>query len=202
MTRLIVQADDIAITHATTLGILDAIEHGIVRNTGIFTNQPDAAFAADRLKHLGGVDVGIDLNFVTGRPVLDPGLVPDIVRTDGAFRSSHEIRKNFTITGGTPIYPVFEVDPFPYEQTLAEARAQIERFLELFNRPRRTSITMHSSRPAATSSCTTSLVSTGYSQSTTSSTGDRRPCCPMLGTRHRSASKLKQRQTRSRHSEH
>ena len=79
MTSLIVQADDIAITHGTTLGILDAISGGIVRATGLFTNCPDAAFAASRLREMPGVDVGIDLNFVTGSPVLPASDVPGLV---------------------------------------------------------------------------------------------------------------------------
>ena len=50
MTQLLVQADDLAISHAATLGIIDSIRHGIVRNTGLFTNRPDAAFAAEQLR--------------------------------------------------------------------------------------------------------------------------------------------------------
>ncbi len=137
MSQLIVQADDIAISHATTLGILDAIERGIVRNTGVFANRPHAAFAAEQLNRAGahgGVDVGLDLNFVTGRPVLPAADIPDIVRADGSFRSSHEIRRQFPIVGGTPIYPQFRDDPFDHDQTLAEARAQVQRFVELFGR--------------------------------------------------------------------
>ena len=44
-----------AVLHnGTTLGILDAITDGIVRATGIFTNRPDAVFAAERLRELTG----------------------------------------------------------------------------------------------------------------------------------------------------
>lgn len=50
MSKLIVQADDLAITHAATLGMVDAIRNGMVRATGIFTNRPDAAFAADQVR--------------------------------------------------------------------------------------------------------------------------------------------------------
>ncbi|MBN9177414.1 MAG: ChbG/HpnK family deacetylase [Microbacterium sp.] len=135
MPRLIVQADDIAITHGTTLGILDAITDGIVRATGIFTNRPDAAFAAERLRELEGVDVGIDLNFVTGRPLLPTGRVPDLVNADGAFRSSGQIRMAFHAAHTADLVTAFEREPFDAEQTLAEAHAQVDRFVELMGRP-------------------------------------------------------------------
>ncbi|WEK13099.1 MAG: ChbG/HpnK family deacetylase [Candidatus Microbacterium phytovorans] len=134
MSALIVQADDIAITHGTTLGILDAISSGIVRATGMFTNCPDAEFAAARLRDLPGVDVGIDLNFVTGSPVLPPREVPGLVTDGGRFRSSGEIRADYPATGGDMVYTRFETDPFDAEQTMAEAHAQIQRFIELMGR--------------------------------------------------------------------
>lgn len=134
MPRLIVQADDIGITHATTRGILDSITHGIVRATGLFTNRPDAAYAAARLRRLDGVDVGIDLNFVTGDPVLDPRRVPSLVTESGRFRTSGEIRAAHRVIGGDPVYQRFEPDPFERDETLAEANAQVERFVELMGR--------------------------------------------------------------------
>lgn len=52
--------------------------------------------------------MGVDLNSVTGRPELDPAAIADIVRGDGAFRSVHEIRRQFPIIGGDPIYALFD----------------------------------------------------------------------------------------------
>ncbi len=135
MSTLIVQADDIAITHGTTLGILDAITDGIVRATGMFTNCPDADFAAERLRELDGVDVGIDLNFVTGRPLLPAALVPGLVDRNGAFRSSGQIRAEFGVTGSDGLVSEFEREPFDRDETLAEARAQVDRFVDLMGRP-------------------------------------------------------------------
>lgn len=135
MPRLIVQADDIGITHAVTLGILDGIDNGIVRATGLFTNRSDTTFAAARLRTIGGVDVGIDLNFVTGRPVLDPERIPGLVTETGRFRSSGEIRATHPAIGGDMVYQKFERDPFDPAETAAEARAQVARFVELMGRP-------------------------------------------------------------------
>ena len=135
MSKLIVQADDLAITHAATLGIIDGIKHGMVRATGIFTNRPDAAFAADQLAGIEGVDVGIDINFVTGSPLLPASEVPTLVHPEGRFRTSHEIKAEFPIKRRDSVYLEFDPEPFDHDQTLAEARAQMERFISLFGRP-------------------------------------------------------------------
>lgn len=134
MTQLLVQADDLAISHAATLGIIDSIRHGIVRNTGLFTNRPDAAFAAEQLRDLDGVDVGIDLNMVTGRPLLAPADVPSLVNADGRLRSSGQIRRDNVETSLTGYYSTFETEPFDYDETMAEARAQFQRFFDLVGR--------------------------------------------------------------------
>lgn len=132
MAQFIVQADDIAITHGTTLGIIDAIRNGIVRNTGIFTNRPDAAFAAEALADIPGIDIGIDINFVTGAPVLPASEVPDLVTETGSFRSSGRIRVNYREISRDGLYADYEPEPFDHDQALAEGTAQVERYLQLF----------------------------------------------------------------------
>jgi predicted glycoside hydrolase/deacetylase ChbG (UPF0249 family) len=134
MAQLLVQADDMAISHATTLGVLESMTTGIVRNTGMFTNVPDAEFAARKLKQLEGVDVGVDLNFVTGRPLLPPAKVPGLVTSSGAFRSSHEIRAAHNLVKQDGFYSTFDPDPFDHDEALAEARAQVHRFIDLMDR--------------------------------------------------------------------
>jgi predicted glycoside hydrolase/deacetylase ChbG (UPF0249 family) len=134
MAALLVQADDAAISHGTTLGVLESLTHGIVRNTGIFTNLPDADFAAHALKKLHDVDVGIDLNFVTGRPLLSPAEVPGLVAGNGAFRSSREIRASYRLVHQDGYYSTFDPEPFDHDQALAEARAQVQRFIQLMDR--------------------------------------------------------------------
>ena len=135
MKQLLVQADDMGITKGVSLGILESIENGIVRNTGLFTNQPAAEFAADRLKQLDGVDVGIDVNFVSGQPLLSATEVPDLVEPDGSFRSSHAIKARYDLVRAERVLLEFSEEPYDYEQTLAEARAQVRRFFELMERP-------------------------------------------------------------------
>lgn len=134
MNQLLVQADDVGITHAATLGCLASIESGIVRNAGLFTNLPDSAFAAARLRELSGVDIGIDLNMVTGSPLLPAAELPGLVTEQGRFRTSGEVNRTYRVTLRDGYYSTFEVEPFDHDQTLAEARAQVHRFFDLMGR--------------------------------------------------------------------
>lgn len=135
MNQLLVQADDVGISHAATLGCLASIESGIVRNAGLFTNLPDSAFAAARLRELGGVDVGIDLNMVTGSPLLPAAELPALVTEQGRFRTSGEVVRTHRVTARDGYYSTFEVEPFDHDQTFSEASAQVRRFFELMDRP-------------------------------------------------------------------
>lgn len=135
MPRLLVQADDNGISQATALGVLEAIRYGIVRNTGLFTNMPASRVAAESLREANGVSVGIDLNFVTGRPISSPPLVPTLVDDHGAFRSSGHVRSRHTSIGHRGHITVFDDEPFPYEEALIEGRAQLDRFQGLMGRP-------------------------------------------------------------------
>lgn len=134
MPKLIVQADDLAITRAATLGTVHSIRAGMVRAAGLFTNRPDAAFAATELAGIDKLDLGMDLNLVTGAPVLTADEVPSLVGPDGRFRTSHQIKANHRTVARDGFYSTFEPEPFDHEQTLAEARAQLVRFFAFVGR--------------------------------------------------------------------
>ena len=69
--KLLIQADDYGITRAVSSGIVFGIHHGLVRNTGIFTNMDWTEECLDMIKpYLDQIDLGIDLNISTGRPIL------------------------------------------------------------------------------------------------------------------------------------
>lgn len=135
MPRLIVQADDNGISTATASGVLAAVRRGIVRNTGLFTNMPAGQEAAAMLRDVTDVSVGVDLNFVTGRPLSDRADVPTLVGADGAFRPSGQVRRDYDIRCQDGFLTTFSEEPFPYEETLREGRAQVARFVELMGRP-------------------------------------------------------------------
>lgn len=130
MKRLLFQSDDYGITRAVSDGILRGVQEGIIRNTGLFVNMESSAYAADRMKNVE-VCLGIDINFVAGRPVSNPKDIPHMVNSQGEFYSSAELLKKHKLTGREGLVSIFEEDPYPYEEALLETENQVKRFQEL-----------------------------------------------------------------------
>lgn len=120
--KLLTQSDDYGFTRGVTCGILDAIENGVVRNTGLFVNMPESEHAASFIQDYPQVCFGIDFNIVSGDPVSDPELLPDLVDQDGHFIRS-------TVKMADPRFGKEEL--WPYEQVLTELRAQLKHFVRL-----------------------------------------------------------------------
>lgn len=124
--KLLVQGDDYGFTKAVTLGILEGIENGILRNTGMFTNMPSSEFAASRIKDYPQACFGIDFNIVSGMPVADPALIPHLVDQNNEFiRSGVRIRNELYQTDEG------QRQLFPYEEVYCEIKAQYDRFIQL-----------------------------------------------------------------------
>jgi chitin disaccharide deacetylase len=134
MPELLVQADDNALSRGVALGILESIRHGIVRNTGLFTNRPAAAEAASLLRDLPEICVGLDVNLVTGAPLSHPDEVPTLVTAAGDFRSSGTILAAGNVVRNDGWIVEFETDPFPKDQVRRETQAQVDAFVRLFGR--------------------------------------------------------------------
>lgn len=126
MKKLLVQGDDFGFTKAVTYGIVDAIDHGILRNTGLFSNMPSAKLAASFMKDRPHVCFGIDFNIVSGPSVSDPKTIPHLVDETGEFiRSINRLQDpQFQTAEG-------RLAMFPFEETYQEIKAQYLRFIEL-----------------------------------------------------------------------
>ena len=124
--KLLTQGDDFGFTKAVTYGIIDAIEHGVLRNTGLFTNMPDAVMAAAYIRNNDRACFGIDFNIVSGKPVSDPKDIPDLVDENGEFIRSGARQKDarWQSEAGRDAQ-------FPFDQVYRELKAQYERFLLL-----------------------------------------------------------------------
>lgn len=124
--KLLTQGDDFGFTKGVCLGIIDAIEDGILRNTGLFTNMEAAKFAAEYIKSSDKACFGIDFNMVAGPSVSNPKDIPSLVDDKGNFiRSSVRVKD-----------PLFQTEEgrramFPYDEVYAEIRAQYEKFIKL-----------------------------------------------------------------------
>lgn len=134
MSKLLFQADDYGLTESTACGIIKGIRDGLIRNTGLFVNMPASEIAAKMIKDIPEVCLGIDYNFVAGKPVSDPKDVPSLVDDEGFFISSTQrMVGKFSFDSNKMVYE-FDQDPYPYEEVLLESENQIQRFVTLVGR--------------------------------------------------------------------
>ncbi len=124
--KLLVQGDDYGFTKAVTLGIIEGIDNGILRNTGMFTNSPHAEFAAELAKLRPQACFGIDFNIVSGKPVSDPKEIPYLVDDKGEF-----IRSTIWVKDPRFLTEDGRRELFPADEVAKEIEAQYNRFVEL-----------------------------------------------------------------------
>ncbi|MBR0137813.1 MAG: ChbG/HpnK family deacetylase, partial [Erysipelotrichaceae bacterium] len=124
--KLLVQGDDFGFTRGVTFGIVDSIDRGVLRNTGLFSNMPSAELAVSFMKDRPQACFGIDFNLVSGPPVSDPAKIPHLVDENGQFIRSGKHMKD-------PRWQSEEGrrEMFPYREIYGEIRAQYDRFVEL-----------------------------------------------------------------------
>lgn len=133
--KLIFQADDFGISRGVTEGILYGIEHGIIRNTGMFVNMPHSEWAAKKIKKYTDISVGIDINLVTGCPVSNVNDIKSLVDNDGVMLRSSERAKRGVIKNKKAGRMIeYEIDPFDFTDALLETENQVKKFLELMDR--------------------------------------------------------------------
>lgn len=109
--KLIVRADDYGYTDVNNLGVLKAVDDGIVTSVDIMLDTPGTLDALERIKNYPHISVGWHAHF-WGSPVLDPSLVPSMVNADGKFKFRHDMSLKKTCK---------------YEEVYKESKAQIER---------------------------------------------------------------------------
>lgn len=127
--KLLVQGDDYGFTRGVTLGILDAIDYGVLTCTGLFANMPTAEFAVEEMKKRPEVCFGIDFNLVSGRPVCAPEKIPHLVDERGIFIRSTERVKDVRWKSEEG-----RAELFPYDEVYMEMRAQYNRFVQLMGK--------------------------------------------------------------------
>lgn len=124
--KLLVQSDDYGITRAVSRGCIHGIEHGVVRNTGLFANMHWVQECVTWIRpYLDRIAFGIDLNASTGPSILGHDRVPVLTHEDGTFLGSRENRALDTDENGHDHLAAHA------DQLEAEFRAQIERFIKL-----------------------------------------------------------------------
>ncbi|MBQ6489586.1 MAG: ChbG/HpnK family deacetylase [Solobacterium sp.] len=120
--KLIVTADDFAITFAGADGVIHAATYGCLTETGLFSNSPAAEYGVKRLlSECPDFCLGQDINLVTGRPLSDPERIPSLVDEEGNFRKS----------GYHRMLDKTNPNHIPYEEAYIETEAQILKFIDL-----------------------------------------------------------------------
>lgn len=122
--KLLVQSDDYGMTPAVADGIIYGITHGIVRNTGLFSNMPWAKECVEKIRpYLDQIAFGIDLNASTGSSLLGYEKVPNLCHPDGSFLTSKENRAADETAKNH--------DHVDHDQLYAEFDAQVQKYIEL-----------------------------------------------------------------------
>jgi predicted glycoside hydrolase/deacetylase ChbG (UPF0249 family) len=121
-TRLIVNADDYAMSPGVSRGILEAHARGVVTSTTALVNTPGAAEAlAAARTGVPALGLGLHVNLSFGRPVLPPSAVPSLVGDDGNFISGARL--------------LDAMKRFRADDVRREVAAQFARFAQLVGRP-------------------------------------------------------------------
>jgi predicted glycoside hydrolase/deacetylase ChbG (UPF0249 family) len=121
---LIVTADDFGIGPATSQGILDLAERGLITCSVLIVNAPHAELAVRAWRQAGcPMELGWHPNLTLDRPLLRPQRVPTLVSPDGSFwRLGAFVRRA----------SLGRIDP---EDVAAELKAQLDRFTDLVGNP-------------------------------------------------------------------
>jgi predicted glycoside hydrolase/deacetylase ChbG (UPF0249 family) len=122
--KLLVQSDDYGITPAVSLGIIEAIRNGIVRNTGLFVNMKWAEECVTYIRpYMDQIGFGIDLNISAGEPVLPAEEIPGLVQENGMFLTSTMNKLLDTDENNH--------DHVDYDEVYREFEAQIQLFIKI-----------------------------------------------------------------------
>lgn len=133
MIRLLVQSDDYGITPAVSAGIREGIRNGVIKNTGIFVNMPWSYQVAQDIKDMD-VCLGIDINYVCGKPVSDPKHIPHLIDENGYFYKSTVVSQKYKKKSYENLITTFEKDPYPYNEIYLETENQVKTFIEMTGR--------------------------------------------------------------------
>lgn len=116
MRRLIVNADDFGLSTGVNRAVELAWQQGILTQTSLMAGGAAFDEAIEIAKRNPGLQVGLHLTLVQGRPVLPPEQIPDLVGPDGRFPDN-------PVTVGMKLF----FDPTLRMQLRAEIEAQIAR---------------------------------------------------------------------------
>lgn len=117
MSKLLLRADDLGFSEAVNLGIAKTVRAGTIRNVGMMSNMPSAKSGYHLLKNYD-IALGLHVNLCAGACLSDPQSIPTLVKENGEFYSSREIRSR-------------DHDTISLEEAKKEIDAQVQKFREI-----------------------------------------------------------------------
>lgn len=85
---LIITADDFGAAREVNDAVEQAHRHGALTAASLMVSAPGASDAVARAKQMPSLRVGLHLVLVDGRPALPAAQIPDLVDSDGFFRTN------------------------------------------------------------------------------------------------------------------
>lgn len=119
MKRVIITADDLGKSQAINQGIERGHREGLITSASLLVNGKVLADALHRIEGVPGLDVGLHLNLVEGRPISRPDKVPTLIHSEKGFHPGYR-----------PFLKAFYRGKIAMADLEREIRAQIEKFLE------------------------------------------------------------------------
>lgn len=89
--KLIVNIDDLGLTEKVNESVVACFKVGVVQSTTLMMNQPATEHAIELIKQGLVPNVGLHLTLTSGKPILAPRLVPDLVDSDGYFLKQDKV---------------------------------------------------------------------------------------------------------------
>lgn len=118
MKRVIITADDLGKTKAINQGIELGHREGLITSASLLVNGEALEDALQVIGRVPGLDTGLHLNLVEGRPISKPHTIPTLIRSNGSFYKGYK-----------PFLRAFYLNKIAITDLEREIRAQIERFL-------------------------------------------------------------------------
>jgi len=88
MKNLIVNGDDFGLSSGVNEGIIDAFNNGILTSASLMANGPEFEAAVGLARSTPGLGIGVHLNAVRGKPLLEEGRLRSITDRRGYFFNS------------------------------------------------------------------------------------------------------------------
>ena len=116
---LIINADDLGLSKGTNIGIVNALQRGLVSSTSLMASGSEFDHAVSLLREAGITGVGVHLTLDEEKPVSNPTDIPSITTAEGRFMDRGVLLKKLLFS-----------NQINMDQVSLEFRAQIRKIMD------------------------------------------------------------------------